>query len=228
MRKRNFSVATAESEQRAQLPGVHQVIADEDKGLTFAAIGRVLLSADVDVMFIRELFDYETAELAFRAVLDRNKFVFTALHCQNTMATINRLTNMDIDPWLIAEAVSVIQGQRLLRQLCPHCKEEAHVTEKVLMRAGLALEFATEVKVFRSKGCAACGNTGYHGMLLVAETFRMTESFAMEMLDGPSMTKLGQHAVAEGMKTLRQSALTKLLAGLTSLEEVLLRTPADP
>ena len=112
MRKCNFSVATVESEQRAQLPGVHQVITDEDNGLTFAAIGRALLRADVDVMFISELFDYETAELAFRAVLDRNKFVFTALRCQDTMATINRLTNMDIDPWLIAEAVSVIQGQR--------------------------------------------------------------------------------------------------------------------
>ena len=227
MQKRNFTVATAEWERRGILPGVHQVAVDEGRGLTFAAICREYFNSDIDVIFLGELTDYETAETAFRAVLGKNKLVFTAMHCHSAISTVARLQNMGVEPWIIAEGLVIVQGQRLLRCLCQHCKEEAQVSDKILVNAGMASSLATNSRVYRAKGCSECDNRGYSGMILAAETFRMTETFTQKMLDGEGIEGLKFLAIEEGMKTLRQSALDKMRDGLTSLDEVLLRTPSD-
>ncbi len=227
MRKRNLTVATAEYEPRAVLPGVHQVIANDELGMTFAAIGRGFVRNDVDVIFLRELHDYETGDVAFRAVLDRNKVVFTAMHCNGAVETVERFINMGIDLWLIGEGVSMIQGQRLLRTLCIHCNLEIKVPKRALADAGLDPSLARDTTVYGPKGCTQCFDLGYRGMTLVTETLKMTEGFSRRILSGEGRRHLKAQAVEEGMRTLRQNALRKMLDGLTSLEDVLLRTPLD-
>jgi len=227
MRKRNLTVATAEYEQRTVLPGVHQVIADVEIGMDFATIGRAFLRNDVDVIFLRDLDDYVTAEIAFKAVLDRNKVVFTAMHCHNAISTVERLINMRIDPWLVTEGVSIIQAQRLLRTLCPNCKEVVQVPHETLVNSGMDITLAKNSVVYRPKGCSQCYNLGYRGMTLVTETFRMTEASARRILQFDERRYLKDCAVEEGMQTLRHNALRKMREGLVSLDDVLLRTPSD-
>lgn len=227
MRMSNKTIVTAEWAKRADLEGIHQTVVDFDKGLSFAALCRCYLRSDIDVIFLTELTGYEDAEVAIKAVLGYNTFVFTGLHTLDAVSVINRLKNMGVEPYLITETVSIIQGQRLLRSLCNHCKEEHKVNDEVLLSAGLDAERATSAKLYTSKGCPECWNTGYSGRILAAETLQMTESFIEGVHEGKSSEMLKKIAIEEGFQTMRQTALKKMLLGQTSLAEVLRLTPPD-
>lgn len=227
MRKRNKTVATAEWAKRADLEGIHQAVVDIEKGLSLEALCRYYLRSDIDVIFLTELREYVETEVAIRAVLGNNTFVFAGIHTPDAVSVINRLKNMFIEPYLITETVSIIQGQRLLRKLCNHCKEEHKVNEKVLLSAGLDPVRAASAKIYNSKGCPECWNTGYSGRILAAETLQMTEGFIEGVHEGKKSETLKRIAIEEGFQTMRQTAINKMLLGQTSLAEILRLTPSD-
>lgn len=227
MRNKNLAVATAEVVRRAELQGVHQVIEDIGSGMNYSSIMRSFLQSDIDVMFIRELNDFETADTAFKSVLLNNKFVFTGMHCHDAIHTIERFQWMGIDPWLIAEAFSIIQGQRLLRRLCDKCKEKVVPDKAFFLSKGLSETQVDYSKIYRHKGCIECGGTGYIGMVLVAETLQMNDDFSRAILGQADRKELKRIATESGMSTLRQSGMRIMSEGLTCMNEVLMRTPVD-
>jgi len=220
-------IATAEWTDRWQLPGVNQTLIQWDIGLNFASATRTFLQTDADIIFVREVTDYETAEMVFRAALN-NKLIFIALHTVDTASTIIRLVNMGIDPWLITSGVLLINAQRLLRKLCPECRKKIEIKEKVLVDAGLTLDEISSATIYQAKGCPSCHNTGYHGRVMACETLALSDDFKDVVLNGKSAPALKEIAIQKGMQSLRRSALKKMMDGLTSLEEVLRHTPPDP
>ncbi len=198
----------------------------EDIGLNFAAALRSFLRQDPDIIMIGEIRDFETAEIAVKAALTGH-LVLSTLHTNDAPATINRLLNMGIEPFLVASAVNLITAQRLARRVCSECKEPEPVPVQALIDAGVSPEEAPAFVCYRGKGCPACNNTGYKGRVGFYQVMPMLEEIRELILNGANTSEIKRESIRLGIKTMRQSGLTKLKEGVTSFEEVLRVTIAD-
>jgi type IV pilus assembly protein PilB len=214
------NIITAEDPVEFNIPGINQVQMKEQIGLNFAAALRSFLRQDPNIILVGEVRDFETAEIAIKAALTGH-LVLSTLHTNDAPSTINRLMNMGIEPFLVASSVLLIAAQRLIRKICPECKEEYRVPLEALVDIGFTEEEARKVTIFKGRGCQLCGNTGYKGRFGIFEVMEVTDSIRELILVGASALEIRRKSIEEGMITLRASGLEKLRQGMTTIEEVL-------
>ena len=226
LNKVSENISTAEDPVEFNFVGINQVQMHEDIGLNFAAALRAFLRQDPDIIMIGEIRDFETAEIGIKAALTGH-MVLSTLHTNDAPATINRLLNMGIEPFLVASAVNLITAQRLARRICSECKEVEEIPVQALIDAGVAPEEAPEYVCYKGTGCAKCNNTGYKGRVGFYQVMPMLEEIRELILNGANTAEIKRESMRLGVKTMRQSGLTKLKEGVTSFEEVLRVTVAD-
>src|SRR3989441_2033129 len=217
------NIMTAEDPVEFQLNGINQVQMKEQIGLNFAAALRAFLRQDPNIILVGEIRDFETAEIAVKAALTGH-LVLSTLHTNGAPETITRLLNMGVEPFLVASSINLIMAQRLARVICGQCKEEHPVAPEVLRELGWAGEPFT---VYRGAGCTACGGTTYKGRIALYEVMPMGDELREQILAGATALDLKRAAVGAGMKSLRQSGLSKVADGMTTIEEILRVTMAD-
>jgi type IV pilus assembly protein PilB len=220
------NVSTVEDPVEYKLFGINQGQINETVGFTFAAALRSLLRQDPDVIMVGEIRDFDTAEIAVKAAMTGH-LVLSTLHTNDAPSSVGRLINMGVEPFLVAASVNLIGAQRLVRRLCPCCREKVEVPEKTLLDIGVPPAEVAGFAVMRGRGCKECKETGYKGRIAIYEIMPVTEELRELILNGASTAELKREAVRRGMKTLRMSAITKLGEGVTSLEEVVRNTAPD-
>jgi type IV pilus assembly protein PilB len=221
------NLSTAEDPVEFNLAGINQVQMHDDIGLNFAAALRSFLRQDPDIIMVGEIRDFETAEIAVKAALTGH-MVLSTLHTNDAPSTVNRLLNMGIEPFLVSSSVNCIVAQRLARCVCPECKEkDPEVTAEALVEAGMDATVAKGVVPVKGKGCRNCSDTGYRGRIALYEVMPLKEELKEFVLNGASSLELKREAIRLGMKTLRQSALSKIAEGMTTLGEVVRVSAAD-
>jgi type IV pilus assembly protein PilB len=213
------NIMTAEDPVEFQLGGVNQVQMKEQIGLNFAAALRSFLRQDPNIILVGEIRDFETAEIAIKAALTGH-LVLSTLHTNGAPETITRLMNMGIEPFLVATSVHLICAQRLVRRICKECIEVMDVPVQTLIDAGYTPEEAKTTKIQKGKGCGVCNNTGYKGRCGLYEVMEVDDEIRELVLVGASAVELKKKAIERGMITLRRSGLIKVMAGMTTLEEV--------
>src|SRR5271167_597953 len=223
LNKIDTNIMTAEDPVEFQLAGVNQVQMKEQIGLNFAAALRAFLRQDPNIILVGEIRDFETAEIGVKAALTGH-LVLSTLHTNDAPSTVSRLMNMGIEPFLVATSVNLICAQRLVRRICANCKEQLEVPEQALIDAGYTPEEVKTVKIYHGKGCTTCNKGGYKGRTGLYEVMEVTDELRELILVGASALELKKKAVELGMITLRRSGLTKIAAGLTTMEEVLRET----
>jgi type IV pilus assembly protein PilB len=223
LNKIGTNISTAEDPVEFNLVGINQVQMHDEIGLTFAAGLRSFLRQDPDIIMVGEIRDFETAEISVKAALTGH-LVLSTLHTNDAPSTVNRLLNMGIEPFLVASSVNLIMAQRLARVVCSQCREDHPVAVEVLREMGWTGEPFTP---HHGVGCQACGGTAYRGRIALYEVMPMTDELREQVLAGATSLDLKRAAIQAGMKTLRQSGLTKVAEGVTSLEEVLRVTMPD-
>ncbi len=225
----DLNILTVEDPVEYQLQGIGQMAINPKIGLTFAAGLRSFLRQDPDVILVGEIRDRETAEIAIQASLTGH-LVFSTVHTNDAASAVTRLVDMGVEPFLVASSLTAVMAQRLVRRLCPECREAYRPTAEELKEVGLtpeAVARAGNPTIYRAKGCDVCGGNGYRGrtgiyeMLMVDDDIRQ---LALKNVDSGSMKKAG---VAKGMRTLLDDGARKVLAGETTLAEVLSVTQED-
>ena len=220
------NIMTAEDPVEFYMPGINQVNIKDEIGLNFATSLRSFLRQDPDIMLVGEMRDYETVDIAIKAALTGH-LVFSTVHTNDAAGTIIRLVNMDVEPFLISDSLALIVAQRLIRRLCKKCREEQKLAPEALVDIGFSPEEAEKVKVFKTKGCAACNDTGYKGRTGLFEVMEITDSIREIILKKGQPREIKAVAMENGMISLRQSGLTKIKDGVTTVEEVLRETVKD-
>jgi type IV pilus assembly protein PilB len=220
-----LNIITAEDPIEYSLGGVNQLQVNERIGLTFASALRAYLRQDPNIIMVGEIRDLETAEIAIRASLTGH-LVLSTVHTNSAAATVTRLINMNVEPFLIASTLLAVESQRLLRKVCPKCRKEVTYSNEVLTDAGLNPK-KIDFKLYRGDGCKHCRGTGYKGRIGVFETLLVTGSIREAILERASNAEIEKKAISEGMITLRDSALSKLREGVTTLEEVIRETKVE-
>ena len=204
------------------IPGIAQEQVNPAIGLTFGTGLRAFMRADPDVLLVGEVRDAETANITVQAALTGH-LVLKALHTNSAAGAVVRLAEMGVEPYLLAATLRVSVGQRLVRRLCPHCRQAVNkalrLPETALGRAGIAV--GVPVAGFRATGCNQCGQTGYYGRCAIFEVLSLTEPLRRLLLDGADTARLHAAAVGEGMAPLIDDGLAQVLAGVTSVEKVL-------
>jgi type IV pilus assembly protein PilB len=226
LNKTTENISTAEDPVEFNFAGINQVQMHEDIGLNFAAALRSFLRQDPDIIMIGEIRDFETAEIGVKAALTGH-LVLSTLHTNDAPATINRLLNMGIEPFLVASAVNLITAQRLARRVCGECKEVEKIPVQALIDAGVPADEAPSFVCHKGKGCTVCNNTGYKGRVGFYQVMPMLEEIRELILNGANTAEIKRESIRLGIKSMRQSGLTKLKEGVTSFEEVLRVTIAD-
>ena len=219
------NIVTVEDPVEYQLEGINQVSVRPDIGLTFASALRSILRQDPNVIMIGEIRDFDTVDIAIKAALTGH-LVLSTLHSNTAVGSIVRLVNMDVEPYLLTASLICAVAQRLLRRICPHCREKYVLKPEVVARLKIESE-NKEIEFFRGKGCKACFNTGYTGRVGVAEVMTLSPVIRELILIRARENLIKEKARAEGMITLRQAALNLAFQGITTLEEVLRVTAED-
>lgn len=224
LNKRETKIITVEDPVEYKLPGIHQTQvrinkADPERSLTFAKALRSILRQDPDVVMIGEIRDYETAEIAIQAALTGH-LVFATIHANTSVDTIGRLQNIGIDNYLFAAALNVVVAQRLVRRVCTACKQQVKPTKELLISAGLDYDKYAEYPFFKGVGCEECNGTGNRGRAAIFEVLLLTDEIRQMIIDNVSMIQIRDQALKEGMITLTESAKKKVLAGVSSLEDL--------
>jgi len=226
LNKVSDNISTAEDPVEFNFAGINQVQMHDDIGLTFSSALRAFLRQDPDIIMIGEIRDFETAEIAIKAALTGH-LVLSTLHTNDAPATINRLLNMGIEPFLVASAVNLITAQRLARRVCIECSQREDIPVQALIDAGVSPDEASSYVCMRGTGCPACNNTGYKGRVGFYQVMPMREEIKELILNGANTAEIKRESIRIGIKTMRQSGLTKLKEGVTSFEEVLRVTVSD-
>jgi len=175
---------------------------------------------------VGEIRDKETMEMAINSAMTGH-LVLSTLHTNDAPATITRLLNMGIEPFLVASAVNLITAQRLARRVCSECKQPEDIPVQALIDAGVSPDEASSYVCMRGTGCSACNNTGYKGRVGFYQVMPMREEIKELILNGANTSEIKRESMRIGIKTMRQSGLTKLKEGVTSFEEVLRITVSD-
>jgi type IV pilus assembly protein PilB len=214
------NLITVEDPVEYRLPGLSQVHVNEKAGLTFAAALRSILRQDPDKVMIGEIRDKETGTIAIEAALTGH-LVLSTLHTNNAPSALTRLTEMGIEPFLSASAITLVVAQRLARRLCPECKEKYVPEEGALTRIRFPFEPGRPPTLFRARGCKKCNGIGYKGRMGIHEVMTMSEKLERLTVESASADEIARQAIEEGMLTLRDDGFAKVLAGTTSIEEIL-------
>jgi type IV pilus assembly protein PilB len=222
----DHNIMTAEDPVEYNLKGVNQVQINEGVGRTFAAVLRSFLRQDPDVILVGETRDLETAQIAIRAALTGH-LVFSTLHTNDCASTIARLVDMGIPPFLVASSLVLILAQRLGRRICKDCKEPFEIDEATLEPYGHHPQGLGQVTVYRGVGCQTCGGTGMKGRVAIYEIMPISQEVRDMILKDAPTGELRRVAQTQGMKTLRQAGLFKVLDGTTTVEEILRVTVAE-
>ncbi|GGH50393.1 GspE/PulE family protein [Microbacterium album] len=214
------NVITIEDPVEYRLPGINQVQVNTQAGLTFATALRSILRSDPDVMLVGEIRDPETASIAIESALTGH-LVLSTLHTNDAPSAVTRLIEMGVEPFLVGSAIDVVVAQRLVRKLCERCKQPDQLAEVDLAPLGLARDAGDERIAYRAVGCDHCAGTGYLGRLAIHEVMTVTEPIERLAVERASSTDIARAAREQGMVTLREDGWQKVLAGRTSLEEIL-------
>jgi type IV pilus assembly protein PilB len=218
------NIVTVEDPVEYQIPLINQVAVNPKRGLTFAGALRAFLRQDPDIIMVGEIRDPETGSIAAEAALTGH-LVLSTLHTNDAPSSITRLMEMGVQPFLLAPTLLCILAQRLVRRVCPQCKAGYQPKDAELGEAGLQ-ELAGQVTLYRGKGCGYCGGNGYKGRTGIHEVLRVDEEIRELITDRASTTQIRRAAAAKGFRDLRFDGLRKVLAGITSLEEVIRATKA--
>jgi len=222
----DVNIGTAEDPVEYNLPGINQVQMHDEIGLNFAMALRSFLRQDPDIIMVGEIRDFETAEIAVKAALTGH-MVLSTLHTNDAPATISRLLNMGVEPFLITASVNLVLAQRLARKVCIDCKAPAEGEKEALLDMGMSPDQIATAKVMKGTGCPTCSGSGYKGRIALYEVMRFTDELKEMVLGGASGAELKAAAIKGGMCTLRMSGIKKILEGVTTPEEVMRVTMAD-
>jgi type IV pilus assembly protein PilB len=220
LNKEGVNILTVEDPVEFEIKGITQVNVNEAQGLTFAAALRSFLRQDPNIILVGEIRDLETAQIAIKASLTGH-LVLSTLHTNDAPSAITRLVEMGVEPYIVATSLLCVVAQRLVRKICPSCRERAHVPEAVLRRMGFNGEIP---EVYRGRGCRECRGTGYRGRTGLFEVIGITDGIRELIYAGANASEIRRKAIEEGAITLRQSGLIKISKGITTVEEVLRET----
>ena len=216
----NRKIITVEDPIEYQLEGINQIQAKSSIGLTFASALRSIVRQDPDVIMVGEMRDLETAEICIKSALTGH-LVLSTLHTNDAASSITRLIEMRVEDYLLTSTLNAVIAQRLVRVLCNHCKEQQPIPQKMLDDCiANNIPVPTDATVCVAKGCAECGDTGYTGRTCIVELLRLDEEIKKKILERSDAGELQRIAIKNGMRTLYQDGLTKVLQGITTLEEV--------
>jgi general secretion pathway protein E len=202
------------------LNGIGQIQVNPKIDLTFASGLRSIVRQDPDVILVGEIRDGGTAEIAIQSALTGH-LVFSTLHTNDSASAITRLVDIGMEPFLLSSALNAIVAQRLVRTLCPLCREEYRPDANMINLAGLPVDKCGKIPFYRAKGCDNCFHTGYKGRVAIMEILVMDQYIKSLILKTSDSNVIKTHAIKRGMKTLRLDGLKKLVDGVTSIEEVL-------
>src|SRR6266850_3716582 len=213
-------IITIEEPVEYELKGINQIAVRPEIGLTFAMGLRHILRQDPNVIMVGEIRDLETAEIAIRAALTGH-LVFSTLHTNDAPSAFTRLIDMGIEPFLVASSVEAVMAQRLVRTICPHCKQEQKIERSYLRRIGFPADEIETAKFYHGVGCEGCRQLGYQGRLGIYELLILNEALRPHILNRAAASTIAQKAIEFGMRTLRTDGWNKVRNGQTTIEEVL-------
>jgi general secretion pathway protein E/type IV pilus assembly protein PilB len=219
-------IITVEEPVEYRVPGINQVQVNEDIGLTYPAVLRSILRQAPNIIMVGEIRDFDTAEISINASLTGH-LVFSTLHTNDAPSAITRLLDLGVKPFLLASSLRCLVAQRLVRVICDKCKESYTPTEAELKGLGASAAQFANVQLYRGKGCSACGQSGYTGRKGIYEIFVVTEEVQALIYKQLPASDLRVKARELGMRTLREDGLRKVLAGITTLDEVIGVTMGD-
>ena len=212
-------IITIEDPVEYQIKGITQIPVNEKKGLTFAKGLRSILRHDPDKIMVGEIRDQETAQIAINSALTGH-LVFTTVHANNVVDVLGRFLNMGVEPYNFVSALNCVLAQRLVRVICPHCKQRVVYDDDALQSSGLDLQEWGKVTFYEGQGCIECAGSGYHGRTAIHELLDLTDRIRELILEKRPSSEIRRAAHEEGMKFLRESALNKVKAGITTLKEI--------
>ena len=212
-------IVTIEDPVEYQLKGITQIPVNEKKGLTFARGLRSILRHDPDKIMVGEIRDHETAQIAIQSALTGH-LVFTTVHANNVTDVIGRFINMGVEPYNFVSALNCILAQRLVRVICENCKRPKKYTDQELVESGLDPAQWKDFVFSEGGGCLECSGTGFHGRTAICELLDLTDHIREMIVDRRPTSEIKRAAIGEGMITLRQSGLSKIRAGITTLKEI--------
>jgi len=216
----DINIITIEDPIEYQIDGIGQIQVNPKINLTFANGLRSIVRQDPDVILVGEIRDLETAEIAIQSALTGH-LVFSTLHTNDSASAVTRLIDMGIEPFLVTSSVIGILAQRLVRQVCDECREPCVPDEESLNNIGITSEMRSDKEIYRGTGCKVCLNTGYQGRTGMFELMIMDDTIRNLILKTSDSNTIKREAVNQGMITLRQDGVMKVLDGVTSVEEVL-------
>jgi type II secretory ATPase GspE/PulE/Tfp pilus assembly ATPase PilB-like protein len=219
IRNEEDKIVTIEDPVEYQLHGITQIPVNEKKGLTFDRGLRSILRHDPDKIMIGEIRDTETAQIAIQSALTGH-LVFTTVHANNVIDVIGRFLNMGVEPYNFVSCLNCVLAQRLIRMLCPYCKREYQAKEQELIESGLRLEDHRETSFYLNVGCDACNHTGYRGRTAIHELLDLSDNIREMIVERRPGSEVRRAAEAEGLRSLRESALSKVFAGISTLHEI--------
>ncbi len=220
LNSREKNIITVEDPVEYRLGGINQTQINTKAGLTFASGLRAILRSDPDIVMVGEIRDKETAQIAIESALTGH-LVLSTLHTNDAPGALSRLSEMGIEPFLTASAIECVLAQRLARKLCTHCKEPFQPSDEALRQGGFPQEvMGRGITLYRAKGCPRCNNTGYKGRLGIYEVMLVSEAIERLTVERKSADEISRVAQAEGMVTLREDGIQKVLNGETSVEEI--------
>ena len=212
-------IITIEDPVEYQLRGITQIPINEKKGLTFARGLRSILRHDPDKIMVGEIRDAETAQIAINSALTGH-LVFTTVHANNVLDVLGRFLNMGVEPYQFVSALNCVLAQRLVRNICVHCKRQATITRAQLVESALDPALEHSGLFFEGAGCMECGGTGYRGRTAICELLDLTDSIRELILSRRPTSEIKKAARDEGMRFLRESAVEQVLKGITTLREI--------
>lgn len=217
----DHKIITIEDPVEYQLGGISQMQVHERIGFSFATALRSMLRHDPDIMLVGEIRDYETAEMAIRSSLTGH-LVFSTLHTNDASGTVNRLTDMGVEPFLVSSTMIAAIAQRLIRVVCPKCGAPTTPSEELFREIGMSKADAPADAQFReARGCDDCRNTGYNGRQAIYEILPFSERICDMTIERASANDIKRQAIREGMRTLRVSGWNAICRGETTFEEVM-------
>lgn len=219
-------IITVEDPVEYEMAGVNQVQVRRDVGMTFAAALRSMLRQAPNIIMVGEIRDKETAEIAINAALTGH-MVFSTLHTNDAPSAVSRLIDIGIKPFLVAAAVRAVLAQRLVRRNCPNCRASCEHDERLLNSLGIRLDETTDASFMKGAGCEKCNGTGFRGRVGIFEMFNVNEELQQMIYEEASLVALRSKAREMGMRNMREDGVRKVIAGVTTPDEVLHATVSD-
>jgi len=219
MNRPDRKIITAEDPVEYYLPGINQTEVKHDIGLDFAKIIKAMLRQAPNIILVGEMRDHETASMGIQASLTGH-LVFSTLHTNDAPSAISRLTDIGVPGYLVASSVIAVLAQRLVRVICPRCKQPHKYSKETLEEAGITPEMLQGAKFMKGSGCNHCNRSGYRGRLAVYEIMRLTSKIREHIFKESTTSQIRETAIAEGMSTLFQDGIKKVLEGITTIEEI--------